>query len=75
MVTVTESQRSEVIELSITIPVSIGLQLAVKIVSLYAGTRDVMVVVMESHIPVVMELSMTVPVSIGLQLTAKIVSL
>ena len=75
MVTTTESQLDCAIKLSITIPVSIGLQLAVNMVSLKEANKVVIVVVILSQPNVVVsELTIT-PVSIGLQLDVKIVSL
>ena len=75
MVTTTESQLDCAIKLSMTVPVSIGLQLAAKMISLKEANKVVIVVVILSQPNVVVsELTIT-PVSIGLQLDVKIVSL
>ena len=75
IVTTTESQLDCATKLSITVPVSIGLQLAAKMVSLKEDNKVVIVVVILSQPNIVVSELMTIPVSIGLQLDIKIVSL
>ena len=75
MVTTTESQLDCATKLSITIPVSIGVQLAAKMVSLKEANKVVIVVVILSQPNVVVSELTNMPVSTGLQLVLKIVSL